>query len=123
MMDFYQLLQNIKKRPTLYLSRCSIFDLQTFCNAYQLSRRDLEIPESIQELEFGEFIAGLRQKLSGGNHSWASLVLFHFSLESDERMALQKFFELWEEFLNQERSAIEPMDQSSSYDLVSAGTR
>jgi hypothetical protein len=119
-MDFYQLLQNIRKRPTLYLSRCSIVDLQTFCNAYQLSRRDLDIPESDQEKEFLEFSSWLRHhwNITTNNHSWASLILFHSSLEHDERAALQTFFELWDKFLAERQL---PPESSRLQDLVTSG--
>jgi hypothetical protein len=119
-MDFYQLLQNIRRRPTMYLSRCSIVDLQTFCNAYQLSRRDLEIPESDQEKEFAEFSPWLRNywNITTNNHSWASLILYHSSLEHDERAALQTFFELWDRFLAERRST---SASTHSQDLVTSG--
>ncbi len=119
-MDFYQLLQNIRKRPTLYLSRCSIIDLQTFCNAYQLARRDLEIPESNQEKEFAEFLPWLltHWEITTHNHSWASLILFYSSLEHDERAALQKFFKLWDQFLAERRSTLAA---THSKDLVTPG--
>ncbi len=39
MLNFYDLLQEIKKRPTLYLAKYSIFDFQSFYHGYELRKR------------------------------------------------------------------------------------
>ncbi|RCJ34359.1 hypothetical protein A6770_40870 [Nostoc minutum NIES-26] len=100
--SFYTLLQEIKKRPTLYLSRRSIFDFQSFYFGYNFSRRQLGIPETHEELEFEEFLQWVRQLYNvETNQSWASIILFH---SSDERDALDGLFNLFEEFLDEKNS-------------------
>lgn len=104
MESFYELLQKIKKRPTLYMSRYSIFDFQSFYFGYSFARRQLEIPEVEQELEFEEFLQWVRRLYgTNTNQSWASIILFH---SVDEKDALDRLFNLLEEFLSQNRKIL-----------------
>lgn len=102
MESFYELLQQIKKRPTLYISRYSIFDFQSFYFGYNFARRQQGISEAEQELEFEEFLKWVRKLYEiNTNQSWASIILFH---SVDERDALNRLFSLFEEFLSQNKS-------------------
>ena len=104
MTSFYDLLNQIRCRPTLYLSRYSIFEFQTFYQAYQFARQDADLPITAEALEFETFLDWIRERLNARtNHSWASLILFHYSLEGDERLALDQLFELWDEFQAQKQ--------------------
>ncbi|AFZ28094.1 hypothetical protein Cylst_6126 [Cylindrospermum stagnale PCC 7417] len=99
---FYHLLQEIRKRPTLYLSRQSIFDFQSFYFGYNFSRRQIGIPETDEELEFEEFLQWVRKLYSvDTNQSWASIILFH---SIDERDALDRLFNIFEDFLEEKNS-------------------
>jgi hypothetical protein len=94
--DFYTILDEIRKRPTLYLPRHSIFDLQAFYYGYDFARQRNGLPETQQDMEFGEFLDWLRQICPvKTNHAWANLLLFY---SIDERDALDKFFGLLDDF-------------------------
>lgn len=100
-MSFSDLLPQIKKRPTLYLSRYSIFDFQSFYYGYDLARNQLGLPKSEKDLEFEEFLSWLRARYKiETTQSWASLILFH---SVDERDALDRMFDLWEKFQNSDQ--------------------
>lgn len=102
MIDFYSLLQEIKKRPTLYLAKYSIFDFQSFYHGYGFARHELGLPKTQEEKEFEEFMQWIRSIYSvKTRQSWANIILFH---SADEREALDKMFELFENFLNRDRT-------------------
>lgn len=93
---FYALLEAIRKRPTLYLPRHSIFDLQAFYYGYSFSYLKNGLPETQEDKEFGEFLEWLRTICPiKTNHSWANLLLFY---SVDERDALDKFFDFFDDF-------------------------
>jgi hypothetical protein len=95
---FSDLLPEIKKRPTLYLSRYSIFDFQSFYYGYDLARNQIGVPKTDQEREFEEFLLWVRSRYkTETTQSWASLILFY---SVDERDALDRLFDLWEKFQN-----------------------
>lgn len=99
---FSDLLPEIKKRPTLYLSRYSIFDFQSFYYGYDLARNQIGLPKSDLDREFEEFLSWVRARYHiETTQSWASLILFH---SVDERDALDRLFQLWEKFQNREKS-------------------
>jgi hypothetical protein len=101
--NFYDLLQKIKKRPAMYLGRHSIFSLQAFLDGYYFARRELGVPLTTQESEFQEFLQWIRQRFQvETGQLWASILLFN---SADEGKAVDRFFSLFEEFLNQEKSS------------------
>ncbi|MGK7900340.1 MAG: hypothetical protein AB4352_02800, partial [Hormoscilla sp.] len=55
MSSFYEMLTNIKQRPSMYLGRQSLSHLQVFLDGYSLARREMELPISEEEREFEEF--------------------------------------------------------------------
>lgn len=98
MISFPDLLPEIKKRPTLYLSRYSIFDFQSFYYGYELAKNQLGLPKAEKDREFEEFLLWIRTRYKiETTQSWASLILFH---SADERDALDRLFQLWEKFQN-----------------------
>lgn len=102
MESFAELLPEIKKRPTLYLSRYSIFDFQSFYYGYDLARNQLGLPKTEPDKEFEEFLSWIRSRYNiQTTQSWASLILFH---SVDERDALDRLFELWEKFQNRDKN-------------------
>lgn len=71
----YDILQEVQKRPTLYLSRASIFDLLSFYSGYSTARRSLKLPMSKQEQDFQEFTQWLQNKFEiKANRSWAMII-------------------------------------------------
>jgi hypothetical protein len=100
--NFYDLLQKIKKRPAMYLGRHSIFSLQAYLDGYYYARRELGVPLTEEESEFQEFQKWMRERFNvETGQLWASILLFH---SADERSAVDRFFNLFEEFLNREKS-------------------
>ena len=94
--NFYELLDQIRKRPTLYLPRHSIFDLQAFYYGYDFARLKNRLAETDEDKEFGEFLEWLRQVCPvKTNHAWANLIFFY---SMDERDALDNFFGLLDDF-------------------------
>ena len=95
--NFSSLLEEIRKRPTLYLPRYSIFDLQAFYDGYSLALdRCGYSNDETDETEFSEFLNWIREICPvKTNHAWANLLFFH---ASDERDALDKFFGLLDDF-------------------------
>ena len=89
--NFYELLEQIRKRPTLYLPRHSIFDLQAFYYGYDFARLKSRLPEIDEDKEFGEFLEWLREICPvKTNHAWANLIFFY---SMDERDALDTFLD------------------------------
>jgi hypothetical protein len=103
--NLYDLLQKIKKRPAMYLGKHSIFNLQAFLDGYYFARRELGIPLTEQESEFQKFLQWIREKFQvETGQLWASIILFNCA---DERSAVDRFFSLFEEFINQQQNIID----------------
>jgi hypothetical protein len=102
MQDLYGLIQKIHQRPALYLSKKSLSHLQVFLDGYTFSRREMGIPLSAQEQEFEQFQDWIEQRFSQPNtQSWVRIILFYAEDEAD---ALDRFFELFDEFVLQHQS-------------------
>lgn len=84
MLNFSDLLPEIKKRPTLYLSRYSIFHFQSFYYGYDLAINQLGLPTSEKDQQFEEFLLWLRERYKIEiTQSWASIILFYSVDERD----------------------------------------
>jgi hypothetical protein len=98
MTDLYQLLKKIEKRPSLYIGKKSIFNLQSFLDGYYFARRELQIPLSQQEDEFQDFLQWIRETFNiETGQLWSSIILFH---SADESNAVERFFSLFDEFIS-----------------------
>ncbi|NJK51665.1 MAG: hypothetical protein HC936_00835 [Leptolyngbyaceae cyanobacterium SU_3_3] len=92
----YQLLQDIKARPGMFLGNCSITRLRSFLNGYCSARADLGLPLTEQEKAFNEFQSWIQQRFHiASSQGWDRIILFH---ATDERAALDLFFELFDQF-------------------------
>ncbi|AVH65879.1 hypothetical protein CDG77_21545 [Nostoc sp. 'Peltigera membranacea cyanobiont' 213] len=102
--DIYdEILKGIKKRPGMYLGSSSITRLDMLLRGYSLSRREVGILPTEPEREFEGFQSWIKEKYGiNSGQSWAKIILFY---SVDEHEALQKFFELFEEYLNQNKSS------------------
>jgi hypothetical protein len=97
------LLQRIKQRPGMYLGKCSITRLRAFLDGYGMARAELGVPRSQEEHDLNGFQEWIQERYKiTSTHGWDSIILF-FSV--DEKDALDKFFKLLEEFLNQAKIA------------------
>ncbi len=105
MNEFYTLLKKIEKRPSLYIGKNSIVNLQSFLDGYYFARRELNIPLSQQEQEFQDFLQWIREKFNvETGQLWSSIVLFH---SGDESKALNRFFILFNEFITENSQLLE----------------
>ncbi|AFZ26462.1 hypothetical protein Cylst_4372 [Cylindrospermum stagnale PCC 7417] len=101
MSDLYDLLQKIKQRPSMYLGKHSIFSFLAFWSGYKVAQDQFGIHPTRQEQEFEEFLQWIREKYEiNTSQSWASIILFY---SEDERSALDRFFELFEEYLDRDK--------------------
>ncbi|KYC37159.1 hypothetical protein WA1_46880 [Scytonema hofmannii PCC 7110] len=100
-MSFYELIEKIQKRPALYLGKKSISHLQIFLDGYTFARRELAIAQTQEEQEFEEFQEWIEQRFNQhSTQSWSRIILFY---SEDEIDALNRFFELFTEFLKVKR--------------------
>ena len=98
MLDLYELLSKIRQRPSLYLGKRSLSHLHVFLDGYTFACRQLGIPPTKQEKKFEEFQEWIEIRFNQlSTQSWSRIILFY---SEDEAAALNRFFELLEEFLN-----------------------
>ncbi|MEM9276615.1 MAG: hypothetical protein AAGA80_27285 [Cyanobacteria bacterium P01_F01_bin.143] len=103
MISFYELIDKIKQRPALYLGKCSLSQLQSFLDGYTFALRQADISISREEEEFEQFQEWIEAKLNQpSTQSWSRIILFY---SEDERDALERFFELFNEFINEKQSS------------------
>jgi hypothetical protein len=96
MMELYDLIGNIKKRPAMYLGEPSVTHLGVFLSGYSFARRQLGIPQTEQEQLFSEFQGWIQRKFKvSSSQSWEKILLF---FAQDEASALEQFFALFDEF-------------------------
>ncbi|GAA6622624.1 hypothetical protein [Scytonema sp. NUACC26] len=101
--DFYELLGRIKKRPGMFLGTASITRADMYLRGYILARREVGLAPTEQEREFEGFQSWIRERYGiKSNQSWAKIILFY---SMDEHEALERFFELFEEYLNCNKSS------------------
>jgi hypothetical protein len=104
MVDLYDLIRNIQKRPAMYLGRVSISNLRTFLAGYCFARRQMKIPQTLQEQLFSEFQTWIQQKFNLTSHqTWDQIILF---FSQDEHTAVEQFFKLFDEFTQQYASEL-----------------
>ncbi len=105
MIGFYELIYKIKKRPALYLGKSSLSQLKTFLDGYSFALRQLNIFLSEEEQEFEEFQEWIEDKFNqSSTQHWSRIILFY---SEDERDALNRFFELFDEFINDNKKETE----------------
>ncbi|OYD99969.1 hypothetical protein [Nostoc sp. 'Peltigera membranacea cyanobiont' 232] len=110
MEDLYDILQTIKNEP-YRLGRRSIFNLEAFFLGYNHAMRNTQSPTYKKyRQEFSELIQWIRNKYDAGKScAWSSVILFY---SEDEKDALDNFFKLVDEFLNEK---IEKDESDSKY--------
>lgn len=104
MHDLYTLLQKIKKAPSMYLGRHSIICLQAFLSGYSVAKHEFGEQQTKQDSDFMEFPEWIQKRFNvQTSQSWANIILFY---SEDESKALDKFFELLDEFIARNSSDI-----------------
>jgi hypothetical protein len=92
----YQILREIEARPGMFLGQCSITRLRSFLDGYRSARADLGLPITEQERAFAGFQAWLQLKFQvTSSHGWDSIISLQ---SSDEQAALRLFFQLLQQF-------------------------
>jgi hypothetical protein len=111
--NFISLLEEIRKRPTLYLPRRSIFDLQAFYYGYDYFRlHKSESCDNSHLKEFEDFLDWIREICPvKTNMSWANLL---FVYSTDERSAFDKFFELLDNYRQVQAESINILGESQT---------
>ena len=103
MHDLYTLIEKIKKAPSMYLGRHSIICLQAFLSGYSVAKYELGEQPTKQDCDFRLFPEWIGKRFNVPTGlSWANIILFY---SEDESKALDKFFELLDEFINRDTSA------------------
>lgn len=97
MLDLYDLIRNIEKRPAMYLGQPDITHLSAFLSGYFFARRQSGIPETLQEQQFSEFQAWVEQRFNVSySQPWEKIIRY---FSSDETTSLRDFFVLFNEFV------------------------
>ena len=95
-MRLADLVSTIKKRPELYITARSINYLRVYIDGY-ISALEITECEDFQ-LKLVEFQVWVAEKYQvSTNQSWNQIILF---FSSNENVALDRFFELFEEFVS-----------------------
>ncbi len=100
--DIYnEILSGIKKRPGMYLGSSSVTRLDMVLRGCSLARREVGVPPTEPEKKFQGFQLWVQEKYGiKTSQSWSKIILFY---SVDEYEALQKFFELFEEYLKSQQ--------------------
>jgi hypothetical protein len=103
MSALFNLLENIKNKPGLYLGRASISSLRMFILGYRFSRSELGIANTESESDFYKnFQPWLQNRLSIHTvNAWDKIILLTCI---DEKAAFDYFFQLLDEFLQRDKS-------------------
>lgn len=110
-MNFYTLLEKIKKQPGLFLARPSIYDLESFLLGYEYARSFHKISQTEEEKEFFKFTEWLREEFPiKTNYSWTNIIMFY---SCDERDSLIKFFDFFESY---KKYILNPQESEESDD-------
>ena len=86
------LIEQIKPRPAMYLSRHTISALRSFIDGWLLGSPNNTLEYSVLE-NFQDWI--VKKFEVRGTQSWDRIILFY---SQDEAHALDQFFELFDEF-------------------------
>ncbi|OYD99970.1 hypothetical protein [Nostoc sp. 'Peltigera membranacea cyanobiont' 232] len=101
MSDLYDIIRKIEKQPIVYLGRRSIIALYAFLHGYNVAKRELQLSKTDQELEFEFFQEWIKDKASiKSRQSWEKVILL---FSTDDVKAFDKFFVLFEEFINRDK--------------------
>jgi hypothetical protein len=97
MNDLYMLIRQIRKAPSMYLGQNSILCLQAFLSGYSVAQYELGATLTANDEDFQQFGEWIRTRFQvQTSQSWANIILFY---AEDERSALERFFDLFEEFV------------------------
>ena len=92
-------LNRIKQRPGMYLGQAAITRLRMLLMGYGMSRGELGLQLTEEERQFAQFQQWVQQKYNiDSTQGWDTIIL---SQVEDEKLALDLFFNLFEQFQQQ----------------------
>jgi len=98
----YEMFERIRKRPGMYLGKMSVTNLHIFTIGYVTAQ--LEFNENYKT-SFSDFNHFIDKKFNNSSTmGWANLILK--LTNGDEEKALERFFELLDEFKKQENRSV-----------------
>jgi hypothetical protein len=101
MSSLYDLLNKIHQKPGVYIGAPSVSGLHLFLCGYAFSRQKQGLAITPEEQTFEQFQPWMQQRFNiVASVSWAKIILLH---SADERAGFELFFELWAEFVSQQR--------------------
>jgi hypothetical protein len=109
MEPLFELLENIKNKPGIYIGKASVTELRMFIVGYRFARSELKIELADAERDFHKnFQPWLQIRLNvHTSNSWDKILLFTVI---DEKQAFQNFFQLLDEFRARDQSTdIDPL--------------
>lgn len=96
MLDLYELIQKIQKRPAMYLGQPTLSHLRTFLAGYIFARRQQGIAATAQEQAFPTFSTWLQQQFPAQNQQyWDEIILAACPRDRDP---WEFFSQLFQEF-------------------------
>ncbi|MEG3899616.1 MULTISPECIES: hypothetical protein [unclassified Microcoleus] len=123
MSGLFNVLENIKARPGMYIGKSSLSDLFVFLAGYKTARREFGIEPSEQENEFyGEFQPWLQKRFNVQSvNSWAKIIMLY---SVDEREGFEYFFQLLDEFWRRNESLqVDEVDVNAEKAIGDKGDR
>ena len=110
-MEFYDLLEQIEKRPQMYFSEVCTLALETFLIGFRLGHSCSEGRNNCKICEFEEFHDWVKCRLSADKTgvSWRHLLLERY----DDETAFKKFFEFVNEFRGREFKLIANLSEKN----------
>jgi hypothetical protein len=109
-MEFLELLKQIRKHPPLYLNKYSVFSFHAYLNGYFYAKMMHNLPNSEDENNFNDFLEWIQTDFSPHklNRSWSDILYIY---SSDERKALEKLFELYDNYVRNNKDDENLADQ------------
>jgi len=99
MSSLIRLINDIRKKPVLYIGQKSISNLYMFLNGYRHACYEHGLSSSEDEKIFRDFQEWTQQYFSIKiSQSWSNIILFH---SPNEDYAFDQFFELFNQFINE----------------------
>lgn len=110
MSSLYQLLDKIHQKPGIYLGAPSLSSLYLFLCGYAFARQEQGIPITAEERKLEQFQGWIQQRFKiSASVSWAKIILLY---STDKRSGFEMFFELWAEFVSQQRQETPDEDEN-----------
>jgi hypothetical protein len=116
----YEIIEKIRVRPGMYIGRSSVSVLFDFLVGYKTARRELGIKLTEEEADFCEhFHEFVEQRYNlHTSNSWAKIIMLYCH---DEKVGLENFFKLFDEFKNRDKN-LDSQENINEIDGVSVET-